>query len=186
MAAFSITFCANWQRNPMRRAHLAVYAGLSGLALTACAPQSDDKDTVSDILPFPEMASAAELEVRESMGQTGSDITADDGHLIEISADDLARRLATENIRLIDVRTDEEVAEGMIPGAEHVAMDRFDPAKVIADDDREIVLYCRSGRRSGVVAKRLSAHTGKPVTHLAGGILAWKSSGKAVVVAGEE
>ncbi|MEL7198299.1 MAG: rhodanese-like domain-containing protein [Pseudomonadota bacterium] len=162
MAASFITFCANWQRKPMmRRAFLSASAGM-GLALAACAPQSDEKDTVPDILPFPEMAAAAELEVREGLGQTGSQIATNNGQLIEISADDLAERLANEDIRLIDVRTLAEVAEGIIPGAEHITMDRFDPAEVTSQDGREIVLYCRSGRRSSLVGEKLAAHTGKP------------------------
>ncbi|MEL7188022.1 MAG: rhodanese-like domain-containing protein [Pseudomonadota bacterium] len=161
----------------MRRADLLAGIGYCGLALAACAPQSDD-DGGGEVLPFPEMAAAAELEVREGLGQTGADIAAQNDKLIEISAEELAEQLAAENIRLIDVRTDEEVAEGMIPGAEHIAKDDFDPATVLAGDDRPIILYCRSGGRSGQVAEKLAAHTGKPVTHLAGGILAWQASGK--------
>jgi len=74
--------------------------------------------------------------------------------------------MAAGNVRLIDVRTDVEVAEGAIPGAEHIALDRFDPAKLDLSDGREVVLYCRTGRRSAIAG-------GKPVEHLAGGIIAW-------------
>lgn len=162
----------------MRRASLLAGIGSCSLALVACAPQSDDGNGGGEVLPFPEMAAAAELEVREGLGQTGADIAAQTGKLIEISADELAEKLAKENIRLIDVRTDEEVAEGKIPGAEHIAKDDFDPATVLTGDDRPIILYCRSGGRSGQVAEKLAEHTGKPVTHLAGGILAWQASGK--------
>ncbi len=81
--------------------------------------------------------------------------------------------MAAGNVRLIDVRTDVEVAEGAIPGAEHIALDRFDPAKLDLSDGREVVLYCRTGRRSAIAGERLAAATGKPVEHLAGGIIAW-------------
>ena len=163
----------------MRRAFLLAGIGSCGLALAACAPQSDDGDG-GEVLPFPEMAAAAELEVREGLGQTGAEIAAQTDKLIEISADELAEKLATQDIRLIDVRTDEEIAEGVIPGAEHIAKDDFDPAAVLAGDDRPIILYCRSGGRSGQVAEKLAAHTGQPATHLAGGTLAWQASGKAL------
>lgn len=93
--------------------------------------------------------------------------------LIDLSPAELAARMAAGNVRLIDVRTDVEVAEGAIPGAEHIALDRFDPAKLDLSDGREVVLYCRTGRRSAIAGERLAAATGKPVEHLAGGIIAW-------------
>ena len=96
--------------------------------------------------------------------------------MIDLSPAELAARMAAGNVRLIDVRTDAEVAEGAIPGAEHIALDRFDPAKLDLSDGREVVLYCRTGRRSAIAGERLSAATGKPVEHLAGGIVAWEQA----------
>jgi len=98
--------------------------------------------------------------------------------MIDLTPEQLAERLKAGNIRLIDVRTDEEVATGMIPGAEHIPLDRFDPSKLGPDDGREVVLYCRSGRRSTMAGEKLSAALGKPVEHLAGGILAWEAAGQ--------
>lgn len=100
--------------------------------------------------------------------------------LIALSAEELAARLADGNIRLIDVRTDAEVAEGTIPGAEHIPLERFDPAALDLSDGREVVLYCRSGRRSAIAGELLAAGTGKPVEHLDGGILAWEAAGQPV------
>jgi rhodanese-related sulfurtransferase len=96
--------------------------------------------------------------------------------LIDLSPDELAARLKAGNVRLIDVRTDAEVAEGVIPGAEHIPLDQFDPASLDLSDGREVVLYCRSGRRSAIAGEKLAAATGKPVEHLAGGILAWEEA----------
>ena len=96
--------------------------------------------------------------------------------VIDLSVAELRTRLERGNVRLIDVRTDEEVAKGMISGAEHIALDRFDPATLDLSDGREVILYCRSGRRSAIAAERLAAQTGKPSVHLAGGILAWRSA----------
>jgi rhodanese-related sulfurtransferase len=97
--------------------------------------------------------------------------------MIELSPEQLVERLKAGNVRLIDVRTDEEVASGTIPGAEHIPLDQFDPTKLGADDEREIVLYCRSGRRSAMAGAKLAEATGKPVEHLEGGILAWEEAG---------
>jgi len=100
--------------------------------------------------------------------------------MIDLTPEQLAARLTAGNIRLIDVRTAEEVAEGMIPGAEHIPLDAFDPAKLGPPDGREVVLYCRSGRRSAIAGAKLAAATGAPVEQLAGGILAWEQAGFAL------
>jgi rhodanese-related sulfurtransferase len=60
---------------------------------------------------------------------------------------------------LVDVRTDAEVAEGMIPAATHVALDMLPQA--LADGgrlgalprDHRLVMYCRAGVRSETAVK---------------------------------
>jgi rhodanese-related sulfurtransferase len=100
--------------------------------------------------------------------------------LVPLSPEELAAKIKTGNVRVIDVRTDAEVAQGTIPGAEHIALDTFDPAKLDLSDGREVVLYCRSGRRSAIAGEKLAAVTGAPVEHLEGGILAWEAAGQPV------
>ncbi len=165
MAASSNTFCATSQRKLMQKRFLAP-APLA-LALAACAPAGgDDRDTPA-IPPGFELAAAKQPA---SSSQSASEVR-------EIDVAELQALLAQGNVRLIDVRRDDEVAAGKIPGAEHIQLDRFDPAKLDLSDGREVVIYCRSGRRSAIAAERLSAHTGEPATHLAGGILAWQEAG---------
>lgn len=94
-----------------------------------------------------------------------------------VEAVQLSSQLEQENIRLIDVRSDEEVAGGMIPGAEHIALDEFDPARLDLSDGRAVVFYCHSGRRSARAAERLSNMSGKKERHLEGGIEAWQAAG---------
>ena len=96
--------------------------------------------------------------------------------LIALTPEQLAARLAKGNVRLIDVRTNAEVAEGVIPGAEHIPLDQFDPTALDLSDGREVVLYCRSGRRSAMAGEKLAAVTGEPVEHLEGGMLAWEAA----------
>lgn len=96
-----------------------------------------------------------------------------------IDARALAKLMADGDIRLVDVRTAEEFAAGHIKGAVNMPVESFDPAQIASGDGRKTVLYCRSGRRSQVAADKLVA-TGKPTTHLAGGILAWEAAGEPV------
>lgn len=100
--------------------------------------------------------------------------------LITLTPEELAARLAQGNIRLIDVRTEQEVAEGMIPNAEHIPLDRFDAAALGPADGREVVLYCRSDKRSAIAGVMLAEATGAPATHLEGGILAWEAAGQTI------
>ena len=51
---------------------------------------------------------------------------------------------------------------------------------VTLSDGREVVLYCRSGRRSAMAGEKLAAVTGEPVEHLEGGMLAWEAAGQPV------
>ena len=56
-----------------------------------------------------------------------------------------------EGARLIDVRTHSEFISGHIEGAVNIPLDRFnhDIAHVIPDKATPVILYCRSGARSG-------------------------------------
>lgn len=150
------------------------------LALTACGDgreQGGQGDGPSAPVGF-ELALAAGTAGDDGAADAAAPVTlpTNPSAMIDLTADELAARLKAGNVRLIDVRTDAEVAEGMIPGAEHIALDQFDPASLDLSDGREVVLYCRSGRRSAIAGEKLAAATGKPVEHLAGGILAWEEA----------
>ena len=97
-----------------------------------------------------------------------------------LPAAELADLVAAGEVRLIDVRSPQEFAEGHIPGAVNMPVESFDPAAVPQDVGVETVLYCRSGRRSAVAADLLAGATGQPVLHLDGGILAWEAAGQPV------
>ncbi|MEL6876968.1 MAG: rhodanese-like domain-containing protein [Pseudomonadota bacterium] len=96
--------------------------------------------------------------------------------VIDLTVEQLIALQQEQDVRLIDVRTAEEVAEGAIPGSEHIALDDFDPAALDLSDGREVVLYCRSGRRSGIAGEKLAEFTDEPAKHLGGGIIAWRES----------
>jgi rhodanese-related sulfurtransferase len=103
-------------------------------------------------------------------------VFAVESQIIDLSPAELKAELAKSDVRLIDVRSHSEVAEGIIPGAEHIPMDEFDPANLDLSDDRTIVLYCEAGGRSAKAARKLAEFTRKPAKHLDGGISAWKDA----------
>ncbi len=136
---------------------------VASLCLAACNADDTLQETVKE-------------ESNESAGAETAVEASAEAAVVDLSVDELTNLMDGGNIRLIDVRRDDEVAEGMIPGAEHIMLDDFDPAALDLSDGREVVLYCRSGRRSGIAAEKLAAHTGEPAKHLGGGIIAWREA----------
>lgn len=110
-------------------------------------------------------------------------IPAPAGQVTTLAPAELADMVEAGTVRLIDVRTPEEFAEGSIPGAVNVPLDQFDPAAIVDEPGKETVLFCRSDRRSGLAAEKLAAERGETVRHLDGGILAWIADGQAVTEA---
>jgi rhodanese-related sulfurtransferase len=141
------------------------------LALSGCGGDAGESKGKRD-------GSSLPLGFELAFAGTEGEAEAAPAPLVPLSPEELAAKIKAGNVRLIDVRTDAEVAEGTIPGAEHIALDTFDPAKLDLSDGREVVLYCRSGRRSAIAGEKLAEVTGAPVEHLDGGILAWEAAGQ--------
>jgi rhodanese-related sulfurtransferase len=96
----------------------------------------------------------------------------------------LLARLVDQDAGLIvlDVRTAEEYAAGHVPGARNIAHELL-PARLaeLADArDRDIVVYCRSGRRSAIALDTLRAAGFTRVAQLEGDYLAWEAAQRPV------
>ena len=77
---------------------------------------------------------------------------------------------------ILDVRTPEEYREGHVPGAINVPHSQIsDRLEELAEyRDRDVVVYCKSGRRAGFAARELS-EAGFRVYHLDGDMDGWRS-----------
>ncbi len=78
-------------------------------------------------------------------------------------------------IVLLDVRTESEFAEGRIPGAKLLPYDEItaeSAAEAIPTKSTEVIVYCRSGRRSAIAVKTLIGLGYERVRDL-GGIASW-------------
>jgi rhodanese-related sulfurtransferase len=60
---------------------------------------------------------------------------------------------------VLDVRTPEEFKAGAVPGAISLPLDELESRaqEVIGDTDREVIVYCASGARSGYARRVLSS-----------------------------
>ncbi|MGP4076800.1 rhodanese-like domain-containing protein [Halobacillus sp. K22] len=90
-----------------------------------------------------------------------------------ITAQELEAKLnKNESLNLIDVREDEEVAAGKIPGAAHIPLGSLEARTDELDQSKSYVMICRSGGRSGRAAQFLEQN-GFDVTNMDGGMLDW-------------
>ncbi|MDA8353812.1 MAG: rhodanese-like domain-containing protein [Firmicutes bacterium] len=86
---------------------------------------------------------------------------------------------ADENERnryvLVDVRRDEEYEAGHIPGARHIPHDQMESraGELEPYKDQDILLICRSGRRSVFAANVLADRGFQRLYNLKGGMLEW-------------
>jgi len=79
---------------------------------------------------------------------------------------------------LIDVREMNELNEGMINDAIHVPLSGLQSRLSELDKYKgdAILVYCRSGNRSGSVCRKLTGRGFEKVYNLAGGIMAWQDA----------
>lgn len=82
------------------------------------------------------------------------------------------RRSRGESLTLLDVREEWELGVASVPDVIHIPMGEVADRLGELDRSREVVVLCRSGRRSLQVANFLQ-QSGFQAVNLAGGILAW-------------
>ena len=85
---------------------------------------------------------------------------------------DQAKRLVDSGALLVDVRTREEFAAGHVPGAVNLPVQELDQRMSELPRDRDLVLYCRSGHRSGRAAGMLK-DAGYAKVHNLGAMSRW-------------
>ena len=75
---------------------------------------------------------------------------------------------------LLDVRTDAEVIQSKIPiDSIHIPMNEIPNRIIELDKNQNIVVYCKSGKRSQRVCDYLIQNDFKNIQNLDGGILRW-------------
>jgi len=93
-----------------------------------------------------------------------------------ITPAEVKARLANgEKLDIVDVREDEEVAQGMIPGALHIPLMQLPERLSDIPQNGETILVCRSGNRSSRALEYLEAQGVKNLKNMTGGMLEWES-----------
>lgn len=102
----------------------------------------------------------------------------------KLGQDALLQKMAVEETAplLLDVRTAKEFAEGHVPGAVNISHDELEArlAELGEDRDREVVVYCRSGKRAQVALDLLTSAGFTRLQHLEGDWLGWTAENRPV------
>ncbi len=129
------------------------YLLLSAIVLSSCAnaqsPQSDETVTTSH-----STSQATNIDVNTAQ-----------------------QTLQQSQVKLLDVRTAEEFAQGHIPGAQNIDFLGSNFAEEIKklDPQQHYVVYCASGNRSQKATQQMSDLGFTQVQNVLGGFQAWQS-----------
>ena len=101
--------------------------------------------------------------------------------LIELEPQEVFEQLQAGDAVLVDVREEHEFQAEHVDGALLHPMSEFDAANWQGVEGKKVILSCKGGVRSASVAADLIALGHGPVTHMRGGLIAWKEAGLPVV-----
>lgn len=149
----------------MKSIHLGTRAGASAIALLITAWMA------------PGVVVAGEPAAAQPATVQAPALTVPD-----ISQDELLQhqKLHGDHLFLLDVRTPQEFAEGHVPGAVNISHDQLAQRLAEVPKDKDVVLYCRSGRRAGMAADVLRANGYTRLSHLDGDMQAWVANGRPI------
>jgi molybdopterin/thiamine biosynthesis adenylyltransferase/rhodanese-related sulfurtransferase len=114
------------------------------------------------------------IDYDEFCGTRGGELPNDPYDVEEITPAELAARLdGGADLDLIDVREPGEWDVAHLPAARLIPLGQLPGMIGTLDPSREVVVMCRSGRRSADAVRRLQKAGFTRVKNLAGGILRW-------------
>jgi rhodanese-related sulfurtransferase len=97
--------------------------------------------------------------------------------LKSVDACTVKKWLDDEEVMLVDVREPSEFAGERISGSILFPLSKFNTELLPVEGEKKLVLYCQRGNRSAQAAQKLFVAGFDSVTHLRGGLEAWKQAG---------
>lgn len=96
---------------------------------------------------------------------------------LDIDSAGLQALIAENNVTLVDVRTDQEAARGIICDARHIPLHLLPLKFEELMGESPLVFYCHSGIRSAQAGSFMASQGRRQVFNLRGGVLAWSAAG---------
>ncbi len=155
---------------------LVVLLALSASLLTGCSGDGSDAGAAAPASAAPAPGPGAGDAPAVPVLPDGVELVGV-GRFAELAA--IAAR--DESVRVLDLRTDQEVAGGTIPGASQLDFYAADFGERLAALDRDTtwLIYCNSGNRTRDAARMMRSAGFASVADLDGGWQAWVASGRA-------
>jgi adenylyltransferase/sulfurtransferase len=124
-----------------------------------CGPNAD----IKTLIDYEEFCGVPGHDREEGSAGSGWDITPAE----------LAERLQTNGILLLDVREPHELEISRLPGALNIPLGQLAARLSELDSAREMVVFCKAGTRSARALELLVSAGFRKVKNLKGGINAW-------------
>jgi molybdopterin/thiamine biosynthesis adenylyltransferase/rhodanese-related sulfurtransferase len=124
-----------------------------------CGPNAD----IKTLIDYEEFCGVPGRDREEGSAGSGWDITPAE----------LAERLQTNGILLLDVREPHELEISRLPGALNIPLGQLAARLSELDSAREMVVFCKAGTRSARALELLVSAGFRKVKNLKGGINAW-------------
>ncbi|RCV63906.1 Rhodanese-related sulfurtransferase [Methanophagales archaeon] len=100
---------------------------------------------------------------------------------VNVTIDEVKRRIETDELMLLDLRTKEEYDSAHIAGALIIPFPELRNASEELNKNKKIMLYCENGSNSTIASKILIENGFDKVYNVLDGISAWNESGYALV-----
>ena len=124
-----------------------------------CGPNAD----IKELIDYEEFCGVPSHDHEEGSAGAGFDITAPE----------LAERVKTNHLKLLDVREPHELQISALPNAVNIPLGQLAARLSELDSADEMVIFCKSGGRSARGLELLASAGFKKVKNLKGGINAW-------------
>jgi molybdopterin/thiamine biosynthesis adenylyltransferase/rhodanese-related sulfurtransferase len=124
-----------------------------------CGPNAD----IKELIDYEEFCGVPSHDHEEGSAGANWDITAPE----------LAERVKTNHLKLLDVREPHELEISALPNAQNIPLGQLAARLSELDSAEEMVIFCKSGARSARGLELLTSAGFKKVKNLKGGINAW-------------
>ena len=91
----------------------------------------------------------------------------------DVNVEQAKKIIDNDEVVVIDVRTQEEFAEGHIPNAMLIPVDEIDNVMEEMDKDTSYLMVCRSGNRSAMASELLAKNGFQHIKNMEGGMNKW-------------
>lgn len=173
IAAFALTGCNNNTSEPNPEP-----SPEPGSTNAVSSAQTNSVSQNVDKVPMPPMPNS--ISSSNKVNQVVEEIVANTFKVHNVNAEQAAQLIKdNKELVILDIRTAQEIAEGMIPAAVNIDFNDAQFANKLKELDpaKDYLIHCRSGGRSNRSLNTFKSLGFGNIYHLDGGFLGWEKAG---------